>query len=64
MICKDCVWLSTGFGDDVRGSGYCYSNDEYMDDDGSCPFWQSSLRDEPLNDPSAAEGLWRRVRND
>ena len=49
--CGSCVWLSTGIGDDVRGSGYCYCTQDYRDNDDTCPFWQASLRDEPVNAP-------------
>lgn len=52
-ICQFCVWLSAGFGDDERGSGYCYSNEDFRDNDDTCPFWQESLRDEPLEGPEA-----------
>jgi hypothetical protein len=49
--CENCIWLSTGFADDERGSGWCYSNEDYRDWLDTCPFWQQSLRDTPLNDP-------------
>lgn len=49
--CAFCIWLSTGFADDVRGSGWCYSNGDYRDNDDTCPFWQASLRDEPVSEP-------------
>ena len=47
--CGTCIWLSTGFGDDIRGSGYCYSNQDYRDNDDTCPFWQESMRAEMVN---------------
>jgi hypothetical protein len=53
--CGTCIWLSTGFGDDVRGSGWCYSNQDYRDNDDSCPFWLLSLRNEPLEDAPVKE---------
>lgn len=47
--CETCIWLSTGLGDDVRGAGWCYANEDYRDFDDNCPFWQISLRPEPIN---------------
>ncbi len=51
--CANCICLSDGFGDDERGSGWCYSNEDYRDFTDSCPFWTGSLRDEPVNEPEA-----------
>jgi hypothetical protein len=51
QTCGTCIWHSDGFGDDVRGSGWCYSEGDYVDVDGCCDFWQASLRDEPVNVP-------------
>ena len=49
--CEFCIWLSTGFADDVRGSGWCYSEESYKDFEDTCPFWQESLRSEPVQEP-------------
>ena len=49
--CISCIWYSDGFGDDVRGSGWCYSTEIYVDQDSTCPFWEQSLRPEPLKGP-------------
>lgn len=48
--CFDCVWLSSGW-QDARGIGFCYAENEYVEEHDTCPFWQASLRDEPVNDP-------------
>jgi hypothetical protein len=48
--CKTCIWLSTGLGDDTRGSGWCYAEECYKDEEDTCPFWEPSLRKEPLNE--------------
>lgn len=48
--CATCAWLSTGY-NDARGYGWCYSEDDNVDADGSCAHWQASLRDEPVNEP-------------
>jgi hypothetical protein len=53
--CITCIWLSDGFGDDVRGSGWCYSEEEYKDFEDTCPFWQESFRAEPINEPPLKE---------
>jgi hypothetical protein len=47
--CSTCIWYSTGLGDDVRGSGWCYSEECYKDEDDSCPFWDQSLRKESVD---------------
>ena len=59
MGCHNCCWFSTGFGDDVRGSGWCYAAEVYADNYEFCPytdadgesFWQATLRSEPLIHP-------------
>jgi hypothetical protein len=48
--CSTCAWQSDGF-QDPKGFGFCYSEEDYVDPDGTCPFWQKSLRPEPLNEP-------------
>lgn len=50
MLCLNCIWFSSGF-NDPNGYGYCYSEQTHVDAEGTCAFWQESLRDEPLNDP-------------
>ena len=57
-LCASCIWLSDGFGDDVRGSGWCYSAEDYRDYEDTCPEWQASLRDEPVNEPPKPEELY------
>ena len=49
--CNSCIWYSDGFGDETRGSGWCYAEECYKDFDDSCSFWQESLRSEPVNLP-------------
>ena len=53
-VCAGCCWLSTGFGDDVRGAGWCYSSEKYVEYEDYCDQWASSLRAEPVNKPEAA----------
>jgi len=51
MPCITCIWYSDGFGDEERGAGWCYADEFYTDADHTCPFWQKSLRNEPLLGP-------------
>jgi hypothetical protein len=57
--CRHCIWWSTGFGDETRGSGWCYSEEVYTDPEFDCSFWQASLRDEPVLAPD--DSLLRNV---
>lgn len=47
MSCATCILWSTGF-DEYNGPGYCYSERGFTDPDYHCPFWEKSLRDEPI----------------
>jgi len=54
MICAECIWLSTGISD-PNGYGYCYSEGDYVEAEGTCAHWQASMRDEPLAPPPEAQ---------
>lgn len=49
-ICSRCILWSTGI-NDPKGQGYCYSERDYKAEDDTCPFWEKSLRSEPVNSP-------------
>lgn len=56
--CRTCLWLSDGFGDETRGSGWCYSNEDYHDFNDSCPFWTTRRqRIDPTTGKPFAEPL-------
>jgi hypothetical protein len=48
MSCSKCIWWSDGV-QDPRGVGWCYSEEDYTDPEYYCPFFQESLRTEPVN---------------
>jgi hypothetical protein len=56
--CSECCWYSDGY----QGSpaGFCYSECDYVDPDGTCAFYQESLREEIINHaPQTTPVNWR-----
>jgi hypothetical protein len=48
--CFNCIWMSMGI-NDPKGSGFCYSECDFVDPEGSYAFWQHSIRDNRLKTP-------------